>query len=221
MYTPDKPSPKDLPALEFEVNDKDVAQAKGVLLAQNPDNKSQLALLGLIGMGLIDPGKWELEWDGEFVGVKTGPDELVPATVLPWIIGSKKGEFGAQLVSVAGTLEADGEKLSATVLFDAETGKSTSMIIATGGQPNALPFATVLSYSPKATFTPGVLIVNKDTGEQKLDPADKKIPLTKDGFELAFGTAPAATYYLSLSVMDVWGNEDFESHEIKLSAPIQ
>ena len=138
LYMPDNPSASDLPAVDFEVKDKDVAQAKGVLLAANPEDKSKVAILGLLGMGLIDPGTWSLEWDGAVAGIAIGTKDFAPATVMPWIVGSKKGEFGAQILGVPGTIDADGDKASATVLFDASTGKSISVIINAGGQPNAL-----------------------------------------------------------------------------------
>ena len=221
VESPEKPTTATPPTLQFEVKDKDVAMAKIDLLADNPDNTKQLGSLGLLGMGMIGPDTWELGWQGDVAGIAVSANDVAPATILPWIIGGKKGEFGAQILAVPMKYKSASEEFAVTMLFDAATGKSLNCVIQINESPATFTVEKLASFDPSASLYSGIVAWDKTTLEQTIEYSTTAIPLKgKTEFALDFAQVPAGTYYMRLLLMDVWGNSAVTQHEVELKAQI-
>ncbi len=223
MLDTESPTKSKPPKIQFETADKDVAAVSILLGVHNPQNKSEIGLQGIVGMGLIDPDKYEMPWEGELIGIAKGTTDVVPCTIHPWMVGSKKGEFGVQIVAVQGEFTAGKEKSTGYVLFDADTGKSISALISHQGQVYTFSFATLAKMAGKdtATFSASTVVVDTKTGSEKIVTDGDPIDVTAAGMELALTDAPGADYTFFVQMTDVWGNDSTAFQTMTLKDSLQ
>jgi Clostripain family len=201
------------PVLQLTTVDADTA--KGAVYLGRAIDDQTIALLGLIGSGLLEPASdYTFAWDGT---VATFPDGQ-PAMLDIWLdVGAGDAE---PVLMAPGVLSVGGEQLETALVFTPSEGAASAAVVSLGEVSSTLSLGEILQSYPDATFTPLYVGIDVGTGEQGLLTGDP-IPLPASG-ELAFSTeyVAAGTYLFFTSVTDVWGNSSTEPDAFQLAEPL-
>jgi hypothetical protein len=190
----------------FEVTGGDVARVEVSLL--KPQASAGPALVhGTIASAFVQPGRYELAWNGHILQLSTGATDL-PVTVEPWIWQVREGRLEAPILASRGVLRAGGEDLECTLLVDAGTLQAPALVVMGAGRAAVYDLPAIRDLDPQAVFLPTAGVLELKAGVPATLPPSAGVMFPESGtLALRQSRAQPGGYLIQIRASDVWGNE--------------
>lgn len=201
------------PVLDLTTVDADTA--KGTIYFASLVNADTVALLGLIGSGVLDPAsQYTFEWDGTIATFSDGQAAMLDI----WLdVGSASAE---PVLMVPGTVTAGGQSLVANLVFTPSEAAASAAVVSLGNVSSTMSLSEIAEAFPDATFTPSYVGVRVSTGVSDVL-TGRPIPLPNSGrLEFGFDYVSAGTHLFFTSITDVWGNVNTQADAFELLEPL-